>query len=372
MPIKVGNTGIESIYLGNTEVIKKYVGSTLVYQKQSQSELTVVPLGFKYASSIGDFETSNETGTLVVLLQAGRDIGTITGTYTDSDSAFWKSQPVYIGRGNYVAVFGKQKGYTGGDSAYGRYVMTMRFANPNLSDTFTATTTAGYNQDHYGVPRVKTHQTKIGVTTFDIVPRTAKTITKQVYGLAYDVTSISGNNVYRYDEQWNEVVYYNYAINCSTVAASEAAGTMLTASLSIQRKVSIATINVSANSGASARLGDVRLTRGGEIRTRHIILQEGENIRFCRINGALVEGTNLSDSRMWDYSYLRAIDLSASGTTYTFSGRDVRFFDGIAPYIVVTNANDEVITPTTQTAAHGTFAYYDCNASNRTINVRIL
>lgn len=369
MPIKVGNTGIARVYLGKTEVIRKYVGSVLKYQKQSG--LTIVPIGFKYSSSASDYETTNETGTLVVLLQAGRDIGTITGTYTDANRAFWKSQPLYIGNGNYVALFGKQRGY-GGSGATGVYVMTMMFSSPTLGCSYTATTTALGQYDHYGVPRVRTAAAKAGFTTFDIVPMTGRTINKQVYGLAHDVVRISGNTTYRYDEQWNEVVSRNLATICTTDAASEASGTMLSASISVQRKLSILAINVAANSGASARLGDVKLTSSGNLITRHVILQEGESIRFCRINGQLVEGTALSDSRMWDYSYLRMIDLSASGTTYTFSGRNLRFFDGIASHIEVTNAEGTVITATTESTAHGTFAYYNCNSSNSTITVRIL
>ena len=111
MPVKVGNTGIERIYLGSTEIVKKYVGSVLVYEKQTPTPtgLTLVPLGFKYSPSVSDYETTNETGTLVVVLMAGQNIGTITGTYTDSGNAFYKSQPLYIGNGNYAVVLQREK-----------------------------------------------------------------------------------------------------------------------------------------------------------------------------------------------------------------------------------------------------------------------
>lgn len=371
MPIKVGNTGVVGVYLGNTEIIKKYVGSVLVYEKQTPSLFTIVPLGFKYSASAGDYETTNETSTIVVILKAGSNIGTITGTYTDTGRAFYKSQPLYIGNGNYVAVFGKQRGY-GGSGADGLYVMSMAFSSPNLSQSYTATTTVQAQYDHYAVPRVRTAALKAGFITFDVAPRSATTINKRVYGLAYNVVRISGNTTYVYDEQWNEVVSRRVATVCTTDVASEASGTMLSASISLQRKLSALEISVSANSGSSARVGDVQLTSNDALVTRHIVLQEGENIRFCRINGQLVDGTTLSDSRMWDYSYLRSIDLSASGTTYTFSGRNLRFFDGIANDIEVTNADGLVITPTTESTAHGTFAYYNCNSSNDTINVTIL
>lgn len=364
MPIKVGNTSITGVYLGDTEVIKKYVGSVLTYQKQSQQQLVVVPIGFKYSSSASDYETTNETGTLVVLLKAGRNIGDITGTYTDSNRAFYKSPPLYIGNGNYVAVLGKQRGY-GGSGATGTYVMTMTFSSPALASSHTATTTVNVQYDHYGVPRVRTAASKAGFLTFDIVPRAATTITKNIYGLAYDVVRISGNTTYRYDEQWNEVVVRRLATTCTTDAASEASGTMLSSLLSVQRKLSVLTITVAANSGASARLGDVQLTSSGSLITRHTVLQEGEYIRFCRINGQLTGG-------IWDYSYLRAIDLSASGSTYTFSGMSLRFFDGIANYIEVTNAAGTVVTPTTESATLGTLARYNCNSSNKTITVRVL
>lgn len=371
MPIKVGNTGVVGDYLGNTEIIKKYVGSVLVYEKQTPSLFTIVPLGFKYSESASDYETTNEACTLVVLMQAGRNIGTVTGTYTDTNRAFYKSQPLYLGNGNYIAVFGKQRGY-GGSGADGIYVMTMTFSSANLPESYTATTKVQAQYDHYGVPRVRTAASKAGFITFDIAPRSATTINKRVYGLAYDVVRISGDTTYRYDEQWNEVVVRRVSTTCTTDAASEASGTMLSASVSLQRKLSVLGISVSANTGSSARLGDVKLISNDALITRHVVLQEGENIRFCRINGQLVEGTTLSDSRMWDYSYLRSIDLSASGTTYTFSGRNLRFFDGIANDIEVTNADGLVITPTTESAAHGTFAYYNCNSSNNTINVRVL
>lgn len=373
MPIKVGNTGVVGVYLGSTEIVKVYVGSVLKYVKQSPTptELTLVPLGFKYSASAGDYETTNETSTIVVILKAGSNIGAITGTYTDTGRAFYKSQPLYIGNGNYVAVFGKQRGY-GGSGADGLYVMTMNFSSSNLSQSYSATTTVQAQYDHYAVPRVRTAASKAGFITFDIAPRSATTINKRVYGLAYNVVRISGNTTYVYDEQWNEVVSRSVATVCTTDAPSEASGTMLSASISLQRKLSVLEISVSANSGASARIGDVQLTSNDALATRHIVLQEGENIRFCRINGQLVDGTTLSDSRMWDYSYLRSIDLSASGTTYTFSGRNLRFFDGIANDIEVTNADGIVITPTTESTTHGTFAYYNCNSSNDTINVTIL
>lgn len=372
MPIKIGNTGVVGIYLGNTEVIKKYVGSTLVYQKQSPSQLTLVPIGFKYSPSVSDYETTNETGTLVVVLMAGQNIGTITGTYTDSGNAFYKSQPLYIGNGNYAVVLAKRKGYTGGDD-WGHYAMSMTFSSPNLSRSYTETTSDGYGQDHYGVPRVFTYYTRLGFTTFDIAPQAATTITKRIYGLAYDVTSIVGNNAYRYDEQWNEEVYQGYVVVCTTDAPSEDSGTMLSASISVQTKVSPLTINVSANIGSSARVGDVNLKQNGSMVIRHIVLQEGRNIRFCRINGRLVDGLSATyDSVMWDYSNLRVIDLSASGTIYTLSGKTLCFFDGIANYIEVTNNSGSVISPTIEVAANGTFANYNCNSSDRTINIRIL
>lgn len=115
MPVKVGNTGISSMYVGSTKIAKAYLGDTLVYQNGPAPQPGDAYLTF----------TSTGTNTLGFTITGSLSPSPVLYYSYDAESwTLWDYSSLSISSGSPVYIYGlNPSGFATSTSNYSRFTM---------------------------------------------------------------------------------------------------------------------------------------------------------------------------------------------------------------------------------------------------------